>query len=187
MLLEAWGSLGAETLRRLRFTICHADQIGPENLRRVRDLGIGITIQNGMSMRGIDCEPTWGIETVTQAPPVRSMLDLGIPVAAGSDGTVACAYNPWRGVAWLVTGQSVDGAPPRVESERLTRDEALTLYTNAGAWFSFEEETRGTLREGAHADFALLSEDPLTVAEDSLAGITSVLTVVGGETAHSSL
>jgi hypothetical protein len=186
VLLDAWEDLDAD-ISRLRWAICHADQIGPENLRRVRDLGVGITIQNGMSMRGIDCAPTWSGDQLSQAPPMRTMLDLGIPVAAGTDGTVACSYNPWRCIAWMVTGESFDGAPSRVERERLTRDEALRLYTSAGAWFSFEEDTRGTLRKGAHADLAVLSADPLTVTESEIAGIESVLTVVGGEVVHSSL
>jgi predicted amidohydrolase YtcJ len=186
VLLDAWEDLDAD-ISRLRWAICHADQIGPENLRRVRDLGVGITIQNGMSMRGIDCAPTWSGDQLSQAPPMRTMLDLGIPVAAGTDGTVACSYNPWRCIAWMVTGESFDGAPSRVARERLTRDEALRLYTSAGAWFSFEEDTRGTLRKGAHADLAVLSADPLTVTESEIAGIESVLTVVGGEVVHSSL
>ena len=186
-LLDAWESVDTADISDLRFTICHADQISPENLRRVRDLGVGITIQNGMSMRGLDCAPTWGEELVTKSPPVRSMLDLGIPVAAGTDGTVACAYNPWRCIAWLVTGESIDGAPPRVEEQRLTRDEALLLYTSAGAWFSFEEETRGNLRPGSLADLAVLSDDPMTVSADSLSAIESVLTMVGGEVVHSTI
>jgi predicted amidohydrolase YtcJ len=186
VLLDAWEDLDVD-ISALRWAICHADQIGPENLRRIRDLGVGITIQNGMSMRGVDCAPTWSGDQLSQAPPMRTMLDLGIPVAAGTDGTVACAYNPWRCIAWMVTGESIDGAPPRVESQRLTRDEALRLYTSAGAWFSFEEDTRGTLRERAHADLAVLSADPLTVTESEISGIESVLTVVGGEVVHSSL
>jgi predicted amidohydrolase YtcJ len=112
------------------------------------------------------------------------MLDLGIPVAAGTDGTVACAYNPWRCIAWLVTGSSVDGAPARVASERVTIDEALRLYTSAGAWFSFEEGSRGTLRPGAHADFAILSADPLALAPDEIASIESDMTYVAGERVH---
>lgn len=184
VLLDAWESLDESKLAALRWAICHADQIGTDNLKRVAELGVGITIQNGMSMRGLDCGPTWGTDLVTRAPPVKTMIDMGIPVAAGTDGTVACAYNPWRCIAWLVTGESVDGAPPRVESERLTRDEALRLYTSAGAWFSFEEDTRGTLRPGAHADFAVLSADPMTVGENEIADIESVITVVAGERMH---
>lgn len=184
VVLDAWEDLDATRLSELRWAICHADQIGAENLGRIADLGVGITVQNGMSMRGIDCRPTWGAGLVAQSPPVATMLSKGIPVAAGTDGTVACAYDPWRCISWLVTGESVDGAPPRVESQRLSVDEALRLYTSAGAWFSFEEDTRGTLQTGAHADFAVLSADPLRVAEGDIAAIESVLTVVAGERVH---
>lgn len=187
VLLDAWETIEGIDLSDLRFTICHGDQIGPENLRRVRDLGVGITVQNGMSMRGLDCAPTWGDDLVTTAPPIRSMLELGIPIAAGTDGTVACAYNPWRCIAWLVTGESIDGAPPRREEQRLTCDEALRLYTSAGAWFSFEEEKRGNLRSGSHADLAVLSKDPITVSSDTLGSIESVLTMVAGKIVHSSI
>lgn len=186
-LLDSWEAIEGTALSDLRFAICHADQIGEENLRRVRDLGVGITIQNGMSMRGLDCAPTWGPDLIAGAPPLRSMMDLGIPIAAGTDGTVACAYNPWRCIAWMVTGDSVDGSPPRREAQRLTRDEALRLYTSAGAWFSFEEDSRGNLAPGSHADLAVLSEDPLGVSAESLPSIESVLTIVGGEIAHSTL
>jgi predicted amidohydrolase YtcJ len=187
VVLDAWKEIGHDTLADLRFTICHADQIGEENLRRVRDLGVGITIQNGMSMRGLDCAPTWGSELVANAPPIRSMLDLGIPVAAGTDGTAACAYDPWRCIAWMITGESIDGAPPRSGQQRVSRDEALRLYTSAGARCSFEERTRGNLRPGSHADLAVLSEDPLVVAPERISSIESVLTVVGGEIVHSTL
>lgn len=183
-LLDAWESIDITRRTELRWAICHADQIGEDNLARVADMGLGITIQNGMSMRGVDCAPTWGDDRVKTSPPVRSMLDLGIPVAAGSDGTVACAYNPWRGVAWLITGQSIDGSSPRVEAQRLNRDEALRLYTSAAAWFSFEEETRGNLRPGSHADLVVLSADPLSVPADRIPHIKSELTMVGGEIVH---
>lgn len=186
VLLDAWEDIDVD-LSKLRWTICHADQIGDENLKRVRDLGVGITIQNGMSMRGVDCEPTWSSDQLGQAPPMRTMLELGIPVAAGTDGTVACCYNPWRCISWMVTGESADGTPPRDESQRLTRDEALDLYTSAGAWFSFEEGTRGTLQKGAHADLAVLSADPLSVSESEIAKIESVLTIVAGEVVHSTI
>jgi predicted amidohydrolase YtcJ len=184
VVLDAWETLDAGGPASLRWAICHADQVSGANLKRIADLGVGVTIQNGMSMRGLDCAPTWGLDLVAGAPPVRTMLDLGIPVAAGTDGTVACAYNPWRCIAWLVTGSSVDGAPARVASERVTIDEALRLYTSAGAWFSFEEDSRGTLRPGAHADFAILSADPLAVAPDEIASIESDMTYVAGERVH---
>jgi predicted amidohydrolase YtcJ len=115
------------------------------------------------------------------------MLDMGIPLAAGSDGTVAATPNPWPCIAWLVTGETVDGSAPRAPEQLIDIDEALRLYTNASAWFSFEEGTRGTLRPGSHADLAVLAQDPLRVDPTSLSSIESALTIVGGEIVHSTL
>ena len=55
-----------------------------------------------------------------------------------------------------------------------------------GAYFSFEEDRRGSLEAGKLADLAVLSDDYLTVPEDEISGLSSVLTIVGGKTVHSS-
>ena len=181
--LDAWAESGAALTER-RFTITHADQIGEHNMSRVRDMGVGLTIQNGMAFRGYDSIPTWGEERVRNAPPLRTMLDLGVPVGAGTDGTVVSSYNPWPCIWWMVSGRSSDGSADRVQGQRLTRDEALGLYTRGSAWFSFEEETRGNLRPGSDADLVVLSDDPLTVLEDEIPRIESVLTIVGGDVVY---
>jgi hypothetical protein len=184
-ILDAWEELGrSDDLAGLRFTITHADQVGQDNLQRIRELGVGLTIQNGMAFRGHDSVATWGEERVRRSPPLRTMLDLGIPVAAGTDGTVVSSYNPWACIRWMVSGENSDGSPARVEEQRLTRDEALRLYTSGSAWFSFEEDTRGNLRVGSDADLVVLSDDPLTVPEHEIPNIESVLTVVGGRIAR---
>jgi predicted amidohydrolase YtcJ len=179
--LDAWEQTrrGPE-LAELRYTITHADQIGAENLGRIRDMGLGVTVQNGMAFRGGDSVATWGEERVKGAPPLRTMLDQGIPMAAGTDGTVVSSPNPWPCIQWMVSGDSLG-------EERLSRDEALRLYTSGSAWFSFEEETRGNLRAGSHADLVVLSDDPLTVPEDRIHSIKSVLTLVAGEVVHADL
>jgi hypothetical protein len=184
-ILDAWEETGGlDALADLRFTITHADQVGEDNLQRVREMGVGLTIQNGMAFRGHDSVAGWGEERVRTSPPLRTMLDLGIPVGAGTDGTVVSSYNPWTCVWWMVSGESRDGSEARVEEQRLTRDEALRLYTKGSAWFSFEEDTRGNLRAGSDADLIVLSDDPLAVPEHQIRHIESVLTVVGGRIAH---
>jgi hypothetical protein len=184
-ILDAWQQLDREDdLAGLRFTITHADQIGEENLLRIREMRVGLTIQNGMAFRGQDSVATWGEERVRSSPPLRTMLDLGIPLGAGTDGTVVSSYNPWACIWWMVSGESRDGSTARVEAQRLTRDEALRLYTRGSAWFSFEEDTRGNLRVGSDADLVVLSSDPLTVPEHEIPSIESVITVVGGRIAH---
>jgi hypothetical protein len=185
--IDAWESIGDTTaLSDLRYTIAHAEGVSAENLRRIRDLGIGVTIQNGMAFRGSDSVATWGEDAVTGAPPLRTMIDLGIPVGAGTDATVVSSPNPWLCIWWMVSGKSVDGSPPRVEAERLSTDEALRLFTSGSAWFSFEEKDRGNLKTGSHADLVVLTKDPFTVAVDEIPTIEADLTIVGGKVVHDS-
>lgn len=184
--LNAWEDTGFD-LGELRFAIAHADQVDQESLDKVREMGVGLTVQNGMAFRGKDSIPTWGDERVRRSPPLRTMLEMGIPVGGGTDGTVVSSPNPWPCIWWMVTGESVDGSGPRDQSELLTVDEALRLYTTGSAWFSFEEDIRGNLRPGSHADLIVLSDDPLTVTHDRIPSIESLLTIVAGEVVHSRL
>ena len=183
--LDAWERVNEEfPVRDLRFALVHADAISPRNLQRVRDLGVGIAVQDRLVFRAADSLALWGEETLAQAPPLGSMLAAGIPVGAGTDATVVSSHNPWRSLWWLVTGGSYDGAPPRAAEHRLSREQALRLYTAGSVWFSFEEDRRGTLEPGKWADLAVLSADYFAVPEDQIPGITSVLTMVGGRVVH---
>lgn len=183
--LDAWERVAEEAdLGALRWAITHAEQVSTRNLERIAALGIGLTIQNGMAFRGRDSIPSWGEQRVAASPPLRTILELGIPLAAGTDGTAASSYNPWTCLWWLTTGRSLDGSPPRIPQHRLTRDEALRLYTAGSAWCSFEEEYRGNLRPGSYADVAVLSSDFFGVPEEQIPAIESALTIVGGAIVH---
>ncbi|MFB3049341.1 MAG: amidohydrolase family protein [Acidimicrobiia bacterium] len=83
-----------------------------------------------------------------------------------------------------MSGRSIDGASPRAERHRLTRQEALCAYTSGSAWFSLEEGKRGTLRPGLLADLAVLTDDFFTVDEDEIPDIRALLTLVGGRIVH---
>jgi predicted amidohydrolase YtcJ len=90
------------------------------------------------------------------------------------------SYNPWVSLQWLVTGKTVGGLQLAAKENRLGREEALRLYTVGSAWFSGEETEKGRIAPGQHADFAVLSADYLTVPDDAISRIESVLTVTGG-------
>jgi predicted amidohydrolase YtcJ len=183
--LDVWERVDHEvSLRDLHFSLAHADAISPTALRRARALGIGIGVQDWLVFKAGAAAAHWGEAAAINAPPVRDMLDLGIPVAAGSDSTRACSENPWLALWWLVTGRSLDDGPRRDPRQRLSRAEALDLYTRAGAWFSFEEDRRGTLQPGWLADLAVLSDDFLTCDEEAIVSLESELTLVGGKVAH---
>jgi predicted amidohydrolase YtcJ len=85
----------------------------------------------------------------------------------------------------MVTGKTVGGMQLASPENRLSREEALRLYTIGSAWFSGEEEVKGRIAPGQLADFAILSADYLTVPEEQIRRIESVLTVTGGDVVYS--
>jgi predicted amidohydrolase YtcJ len=168
----------------LRWFFDHAETITPANLERVRALGGGIAIQDRMAFQGEYFRERYGKEAAQQSPPIRRMLEMGIPVGAGTDATRVASYNPWVSLYWMVTGKTVGRLQLYQEANRLGREEALRLYTVGSSWFSGEEQKKGVLAPGQLADLAVLSADYLTIPEEEIRGIESVLTVVGGRVVY---
>ncbi|WP_220185074.1 amidohydrolase [Paracoccus sp. S1E-3] len=163
-----------------RWFIDHAETIHDADLDRIKALGGGIAIQNRLAFGGEYFIERYGAEVAAHAPPLRKMLDMGIPVGAGTDGTRVSSYNPWASLYWLVSGKTVGGTQQFAEDNKLTREEALALFTTGSAWFSQEEDVKGRIADGMYADFAVLSDDYFSVAEDEILSLESVLTATGG-------
>lgn len=164
-----------------RWIIDHAEGISDQNIERVKRLGGGIAVQNRMAFAGEYYAERYGKEAAAAAPPLRKLLDSGVPLGAGTDMTRVSSYNPWLSIYWMVSGKTVGGTQLYPKENRLTREEALRLYTLGSAWFSGEEEVKGRIAPGQYADFAVLSADYLSVPEEQIKNIESVLTVVGGK------
>jgi hypothetical protein len=109
------------------------------------------------------------------------MVEMGIPVGAGTDATRVSSYNPWISLYWLVSGKTVGGTSLYPQANRLDRMEALRLYTVGSAWFSNEEKEKGSIEEGKLADLVVLSDDYFSVAEEQIKRIESLLTMVDGK------
>ena len=84
----------------------------------------------------------------------------------------------------MVTGKTVGGTQLCPKENRLTREEALRLYTIGSAWFSGDENVKGRIAPGQLADFAVLSADYLKVPEEEIRNIESVLTVTDGQVVY---
>jgi hypothetical protein len=164
-----------------RWIIDHAEGISDQNIERVKRLGGGIAVQNRMAFAGEYHAERYGKEAAASAPPLRKLLDSGVPLGAGTDLTRVSSYNPWLSLYWMVSGKTLGGTQLYPRENRLTREEALRLYTLGSAWFSGEEEVKGRIAPGQYADFAVLSADYLSVPEEQIKNIESVLTVVAGK------
>ena len=167
-----------------RWFFDHAETISDRNIDRVKALGGGIAIQHRMAYQGEYFADQYGAEAAVRTPPVRRMLSAGLPVGAGTDATRVASYNPWVALYWLITGKTIGGRELYPPSNRLSRTEALRLYTSGSAWFSGEESKKGTIAPGQLADRAILSADCFTVPAESITDIESVLTLVGGKVVY---
>src|SRR5215813_4400090 len=138
----------------LRWFFDHAETVTERNLERVKALGGGIAVQHRMAYQGEYFVDRYGAAAAERTPPIARMLLMGIPVAAGTDATRVASYNPWVCLYWLVTGRTVGGLALYPAANRLDRERALRLWTQAAGWFSNEDGVRGTLKAGQLADLA---------------------------------
>jgi predicted amidohydrolase YtcJ len=156
LLLDIFERVNREVpIVNLRWSIAHLNDAAPQNLRRMRALGVGWTAQPG---RGV--------------PPVETAKEIGVVVGAGTDAHRVASYNPFTALEQFLDGGSKEMPP---------RPEALRLYTIGSAWFSHDDAERGSLESGKLADLAVLTKDYMTVPAEQIGGIESLLTMVGGK------
>jgi predicted amidohydrolase YtcJ len=168
----------------LRWFFDHAETISERNIERVKALGGGIAVQDRMAFQGEYFIDRYGKKAAEHSPPIRRMLAMGVPVGAGTDATRVASYNPFVSLYWLVAGKTVGGMALYPEANRLDRTEALRRYTLGSAWFSGEEDKKGSVEVGRLADLAVLSADYFSIPEEEIKRIESVLTVVGGKVVY---
>src|SRR5438093_240384 len=102
----------------------HCETVSDRNIERIKALGGGIAIQNRMAFQGEYFVERYGAKQAERTPPIRRMLQLGVPVGAGTDATRVSSYNPWLSLYWLVTGKTVGGLALYPENNRF---EPVTL------------------------------------------------------------
>src|SRR5580658_4955057 len=165
----------------LHWFLDHCETISDKNIERVKALGGGIAIQNRMAFQGEYFVERYGAQQAKRTPPIRKMLEMGVPVGAGTDATRVSSYNPFLSLYWLVTGKTIGGLSLYSEENRFDRTKALELYTVGSSWFSSEDGKKGSLAPGQLADLAVLSSDYFSIPEEEIKNLESVLTIVGGK------
>jgi predicted amidohydrolase YtcJ len=167
-----------------RWIIGHIATLSAGDIAKMRDLGLVTSTHTNRYIwrTGAKMLQDAGPGNENTISPLASLMKAGVPVTFGTDNVPVSLFYPiWQSVARkdLTTGQVV--AP----DEKLTREQALRAATINGAYLTFEEKEKGSLEPGKLADFACLSDDPLTCEEDRIKDIVAEFTVLGGRTVYS--
>jgi predicted amidohydrolase YtcJ len=180
ILLDTWEAINKKkSIVGKRWTVEHGKNIRPEQIRRVKALGLLVTIQAAPYVKGETYMTNFGRETAEQSSPTRDYLKSGIILAGGSDW-LTNPLNPFLHMYFAVARKTKAGNPLG-QNQALTPAEALAMHTKFAAYVTFEENSKGTLAPGKFADLAVLSHDPLKIDTEQIKDIKVLMTLVGGE------
>jgi predicted amidohydrolase YtcJ len=168
----------------LRWSIAHLHDASDASLRRMKVLGVGWLMQDGLYFAAPSYIVERGSEVMRRAPPIVSALGRGLSIGGGTDANRVMVPNPFVSLRWMLDGLTVDGVETRGAEEIPSREAALRFYTEGSAWFAFDENRRGRLEPGMLADLAVLSDDYFTVPVSRISKIRSLLTMVGGKVVY---
>ncbi|BBK41348.1 hydrolase [Allostella vacuolata] len=163
-----------------RWVFGHVSLATGDDIRRMADLGLVVTTHTNRYIwkEGEALRQRIGQTRENEIVPLRAILDAGVPVSLATDNVPPSMFpTVWHAVARQARGSGAVIAP----DQRLDRMTALRAACSAGAWLSFEEADKGSIEPGKLADLAILSDDPLSVAEERLPTIVAERTIVGGQ------
>jgi predicted amidohydrolase YtcJ len=125
--------------------------------------------------------------------PLRTYRNSDIVLAGGSDHMIGFdknkainGYNPFLSM-WIAVARRMSNGEFLYREERLTRQEALRIYTSWPAYMQFNEKNRGSLERDKLADLVVIDRDYLTCPEDDIKKIQPVITILNGRIAYSAM
>ncbi len=192
-LMETFETLNKERpIAPTRSHWIHASFLSADSIARAKTLGVLVDVQpDWLHFDGVSLSKVMSREAMRYFIPLRSLVNSGVVFAGGSDhmvgwdkDTAINAYNPFLGMWIAITRKTTQGVVIHPE-ERLTREEALKMYTIWAAYLQHSEKERGSIEVGKLGDFVVIDRDYLTCLEDDIRRIGSVMTIVGGRAVYS--
>ena len=175
-------ALAAVPVRDPRLRIEHLQAVAREDLPSLQRLGVIASMQPSHATSDM----YWAEERIGALRgrglyAWRWVLDLGIPVAAGSDFPVD-PEQPLVGLHSAVTRQDLKNWPDGGwhPEQKMTLKEAIAAYTAGAAYAAFEEHDKGRIAQGMWADLTILAEDLQAVPPERIPTVEVRATIVGG-------
>jgi predicted amidohydrolase YtcJ len=195
LLLDAYEAADKEkSIVGRRFTVTHGNFPNAAAIARAKALGVAFDIQPfWLYLDGPAIQDVFGPERMQHFQPLRDLIDAGIVVAGGSDHMIRFdpreatnPYHPFLGMWIATTRKMVDGKVLHPE-QKISRMEALKMWTWSGAYLMFAEKEIGSIEPGKLADLVVISKDYAKCAEDEIKDIEALRTVVGGKIVYDAL
>ena len=170
-------------LKGRRWVLGHLYVASPRDVERIARMGLVVTTHTNATLyKALDAiADRLPPERHDDITPLNALREAGVTVSLATDNV---PISLWYPVAQSVARKDFKSGRVVGAKQALSRMEALRCATANGAYLTFDEDNRGSLEPGKLADLAVLSTDPLTVAEDKLSGLTAVMTMVGGRIVH---
>ncbi len=184
--LDAWEKIDKEQPGTVKgWTIEHAFVVRPEQLDRVKALGLVLSVQAHLHVAAPVLSSYWGHVRAEHVTPVRMFLDKGFKLAAGTDSG-NMPVNPFWAMYHFITRATINDGVYGA-SERATRKEVLRMFTINNAELNTEGNSKGSIEAGKLADFVVLSDDYLSVPEAAIENLRAEATYVGGRQVYRDL
>lgn len=172
-----------------RWRIEHAQIVDPADIPRFKTLGIIPSMQPSHAIGDLYFAPKrLGTARLAGAYAWKSFLDLGLPLPGGSDAPVERG-EPMIEFYAAVARRDIRGnaGPDSLwhPEQKVSRQEALKMFTTYAAFAAFEEDKRGSIAVGKWADLTVLDQDIMTVPEAEILKTKALMTVIAGEIVHS--
>ena len=182
IVLEAYKNTNKiKPIKGRRFYLIHAYQPSDDNFKDCRDMGIAVASQPSfLYYLGDSYHENVGDERSKWLKPHRAWIDEGIMVASGTDSPVT-PFPPFVSL-WTSIARRTELKNTQMGTEqKITREEAIKLYTINGAYLTFEEDIKGSLEPGKLADMVVIDRDVLTCPEDDIKDTKVLTTYLGGK------
>ena len=170
-------------IRDKRWIIGHISVLTQDQISRMRDLGLAVTMHTNRYIwrTGSRVLDEIGPTNENTISPLANLKQAGIPFCLATDNIPVSLFYPiWEAVA------RVDRASGRViaPNQKISREDAIRAATINGAYLTFDEKVKGSIEPGKLADFICLAEDPLRVDEERLKDLAPDFVVVSGRTVY---
>lgn len=191
-LLDVYEQVDSEVpIKGRRFSLPHANFLSGEAIGRAARLGVLADMQPAWyHFDGPALSRVLGPDRMVGLQPYRALFDGGVVVGGGSDHMIGFdsklavnPYDPFFGMWVAVSRVAADGSVHNPE-QRVSREEALRMWTWNAAYLSFDEDVKGSLEPGKYADFVILDRDILTCPLEELRDTQVLETVLGGSTVY---